>query len=679
MSRQPNRLAATEPHKFAGTEIDRSKPLSFRLNGRVIDGFAGDTVLSAVFAAGMETFGLRAGEPIGLSERFAPAVVPAASADDPVSALPMERMPALPGLDLVTLGSLRERLVAGGLLARLRHLLLGPSHTLNLRLEDPGALLGSWRDLQPATVLETGTLVIGAGVAGMSAAVAAATAGDKVILLERSPALGGDGRFFGAVENEEAPEAAIRRLTHELSQIENVSVLTRAEAFFLAGTTVRAHQVEIDGERAVPRALTIAAKRVVLATGALERRPVFPGNRAPGVSSATAAYRRATRYGVWLGRRALFNTSNNFGYRLALLAKDAGINVLRITDTRLNPQSRFVDFVKASGITLASGLVPKAAIPARSGLTGLSVGFAVAIEDIDQETTPIHTDQFIVAGNWQPELSLWLMAGGMCGWNAREGWLEARGGLEHVAVAGSAAGFRNNSACLQSGRLAIARLLGRHAGAIDDRQIDAVFETPDGRPPAAPHSAAGKCRSYLGGGAGFATRAPAGSRRESASVVAVQRQALEIDEVAASVQVGELPAEEAGAVASERCLGPGVIVDGGWRPSSPMGEANVAPAIPPYLSGRFGSKPQFSVVGAGDSRLFEIGCLIFQSSDEADPANAIGVIIGPAPDGRTGGLAILGKVPAGSGARLFVRDSGGPVPVELQERLKAEPPPDQSL
>ena len=53
MSRQPNRLAATESHKFAGTEIDRSKPLSFRLNGRVIDGFAGDTVLSAVLAAGI--------------------------------------------------------------------------------------------------------------------------------------------------------------------------------------------------------------------------------------------------------------------------------------------------------------------------------------------------------------------------------------------------------------------------------------------------------------------------------------------------------------------------------------------------------------------------------------------------------------------------------------------------
>jgi sarcosine oxidase subunit alpha len=676
VSRQPNRLAAAEPHKFAGTEIDRSKPLSFRLNGRVIDGFAGDTVLSAVLAAGIETFGLRAGEPIGLSERFAPAVVPAASTGNPAAALPMERMPALPGLDLVTLGSLRERLAAGGLLARLRHLLLGPSHTLDLRLEDPGALAGSWRDLQPTATLETGTVVIGGGVAGISAAAAAATAGDKVILLERTPVLGGDARFFGAVENEEAPDAAIRRLTLELSHMENVSVLTRTEAFFLAGTTVHAHQIEVDGGQAVPRALAIAAKRVVLATGALERRPVFPGNRAPGVSTATAAYHRATRYGVWLGRRALFNTSNNFGYRLALLAKDAGVNVLRITDTRLNPQSRFVDFVKASGITLASSLVPKAAIPAKSGLTGLSVGFAVAIEDIDQETTPIHADQFIVAGNWQPELSLWLMAGGRCGWNAREGWLEAQGGLEHVAVAGSAAGYRNNSACLQSGRTAIAHLLGRHVGAVDDRQIDPIFETPDGRPTAAPHGMAGKFRSYLGGGYSFATRAAATSRRESASVVALQRQALDLDEVAASVQVGELPAHDAGAVASERCLAPGVITDTGWRLPSPVGETEVAPAVPPYLAGRFGAKPQFATFGAADARLFEIGCLIFQSSDEANPASAVGVVIGPAPDGRGGGLAMLGKAPAGTGARLFVRDSGGPVPVELRERLKAEPSSD---
>ena len=672
MSRQPNRMSAEAAPKFAGVDIDRSKPLSFRLNGRVIDGFAGDTVLSALLAAGIETMGLRAGEPLGLSERFAPAVVPAASAGDPTAALPMERTPALPGLDLVTLGSLRERLASHSLTARLRRWLRGPGHTLNLRLDDPLALAGSWRDLQPRKVLDADTVVIGGGIAGMSAAVAAAAAGDRVILIERTPALGGNARYFGTVDGEEPPEAAIRRLSAHLSGLDNVSVLTCTEAFALAGTTVRAHQVQVEGDTLAPRSLTVEGKRVVLATGALECRPSFPGNRAPGVSDATAAYQRALRYGVWLGRRALFSTNNNFGYRLALLAKDAGIQVLRIADSRLNPQSRFVDFVKASGITLASSLVPMTAVPPKGGLPGLSVNFAVAIEGISQETAPIHADHLIIAGTWQPDLSLWLMAGGRCTWNARAGWLEARRGLDRVALAGSAAGYRNGSACVQSGQGAVAELHGRPARPIDDQQIDPIFESPDGHPLAGPVSVAGKFHAYLGSGFGLAARAAtANSKHGSALPTAAQRHALDLDELAGSVQAGELPPDEAGAVAGERCLGPGLIADMGWR-VPPAAAVAGAPEIPSYLAGRFGPRPQLCEVATADARLFETGCLIYSNSDETDPAKAVGVIVGPVPGKRSGGLALLGKAASGADARYFARDGGGTVPVSVAERLKTE-------
>lgn len=674
MSRQPNRLAAADTHKFSGAEIDRSRPLSFRLNGRQIEGFAGDTVLSAALASGIESVGLRGGEPIGLTERFAPAVMPAGPAGDPATALPMERMPALPGLDLVTLGSLRERIAAAGPLARLRHLLLGPGRSLNLRLDDPDIVGGAWRDLQPQTTLETDTLVIGGGLAGMTAAATAAAAGETVVLVERRPMLGGDARFFGTKENEEPPEAAIARLCAQLSQMQSVTTLTRTEAHGLSGTTVRAHQIEVHNGRATPRALVINAKRVVLATGAFERLPVFPGNRSPGIGGAVAAFHRADRYGIWLGKRTLFNTPHNFGYRLALLAKDAGVQVERITDARVNPQSRFIDFCKASGITLAGGLVPKAAIPARSGLSGVSVRFAVAIEDISQETAPIQADQFVAAGGWQPELSLWLMAGGRCGWSVRAGWLDGVGELDGVKLAGSAAGFRNSSACMQSGRSAVGELLGRPPVAVDDRQIEAIYESPDGPTPVNPRRDAGKSRAFLGSGFGFAARILAASRRDPASVVAAHPQALELDEVVAAVQVGKIPQGEAGLVATEHCLGPGVIANSGWRVSPPPIETQAIPAPPNYLAGRFGPKPQLSVVGVADARFFEPGCLIFLSSDENDPLKAVGVIIGPAPGGRSGGLAMVGKAPTGIGTKLFVRDTSGLVPVELLERLKAEPP-----
>jgi sarcosine oxidase subunit alpha len=673
VSRQPNRLPAADTHKLSGTEIDRSKPLSFRLNGRQIEGFAGDTVLSAVLASGVEAVGLRAGEPIGLTERFAPAVLPAGSAADPATALPMDRMPALPGLDLVTLGSLRERIAAAGPLAKLRHLLVGPGRSLNLRLDDPALLGGAWRELAPRTTIDTDTVIVGGGVAGMTAAATAAAAGEIVVLVERRPALGGDARFFGTIEGEEAPDTAIARLSAQLAQMPSVTVLTRTEAYGLAGATIRAHQVEVQNGRASGRSLLINAKRIVLATGAFERLPVFPGNRSPRIGGAAAAFHRADRYGVWLGKSTLFNTPHNFGYRLALLAKDAGMEVERITDARVNPQSRFIDFCKASGITLAGGLAPTAAVPAKGRPGGLSVHFAVTIEDISQQTAPIHADQFIAGGGWQPELSLWLTAGGGCAWDAAAGSLQAQGKLEAVALAGAAAGFRNSSACMLSGRSKVGELLGRPPLDIEDRQIEAIYETPDGPTPVNPARETGKGRAFLGSGFGLAARTLTKSRREPASVVTVHPQTLELEEVAAAIQVGDIPRSEAAIVAAERCLGPGMITGSNWRPPSPVAQESPIAAPPAYLTGRFGPSPQLSIVGVGDARFFEPGCLIFLRSDDTDPAKAVGVIIGRAPGGRSGGLAMVGKPPTGVGARLYVRDTSGPVPVELLERLKAEP------
>lgn len=673
MTHQPNRLAAAaHSHKFAGTEIDRSSPLAFRLNGRLVEGFAGDTVLSAVLASGIDAVGMRGGEPIGLSECFAPAVIPAGSTNA-AAALPMQRMPALPDLDLVTLGSLGERIAAAvAPLARLRHLLFGPGRSLNLRLDDPGTLAGSWRELQPQSRLDADVVIVGGGVAGMSAAAAAAAAGEVAVLIERRPMLGGAARFFGAVESEEPPDAAIARLSAQLAQMPGVTVLTRTEAHGIAGTIVFAHQVEVDGRRAAGRALRIEARRIVLATGAFERLPVFPGNRTAGIGGGLAAFQLADGYGVWPGKRALFHTTHNFSYRLALLAHDAGIRVERITDARVDPQSRFIDFCKASGITLAGGLVPMEAAPARSGLSGVAVRFAVAIEGIALEAPPIHADRFIVAGGWQPELSLWLMAGGKCRWNARTGWLEAEGSCENVVLAGAAAGFRNNSACMHSGRSAIAGLLGRPATVIDDRQIEAIYETPDGSMPACAKREAGRTRAYLGAGFGLAERRVAHRRREPMSALAAHPLAFDLDEVAAAVQLGDVPEADAGVVASERCLGRRTIVDSGWRLPVPAEEPSEAMAPPAYLTGRFGPRPQLATVGAGDGRFFEPGCLIFLSSDQTDPGKAVGVIVGPAPGGCSGGLAMIGKVPGGIGTRLFVRDSSGPVPVELLDRPKAE-------
>ena len=64
MKGQPNRLGVTPQHHLQGSVVDRSRPLQFQLDGRLVSGFAGDTVLSALLASGVDTIGQRGGGPL---------------------------------------------------------------------------------------------------------------------------------------------------------------------------------------------------------------------------------------------------------------------------------------------------------------------------------------------------------------------------------------------------------------------------------------------------------------------------------------------------------------------------------------------------------------------------------------------------------------------------------------
>lgn len=478
------------------------------------------------------------------------------------------------------------------------------------------------------------------------------------MLLERRLALGGDARFFGTVGEEAAPEATIAALTDKIAATAGITVLNGTEGMVLAGTRLRAHQVRTTGGRLESRVLAVHARRVVLATGAAERLPVFPGNRMPGVVGALEAFQRAERYGVWRSGRALFATPHNFAYRLALLAADAGITVTRVADTRPAPQSRFVDFCKASGITLAAGLVPRSVEALRGG-DGLSVGFAVAIEYAGGDAATVTTDLLVAAGGWQPRLALWLIAGGGSRYDERQRWLAATGELEDIALAGSAAGWRSSTACLASAEAAVAGLLGRKAGPVEEYEVDAIYESKPAPTPLAPWRA-GRI-AFLDRGHGFTPR-PHAESRQAQAMQPVQMGTLGLGDVAAFVEVGAIRVEDAGIIAAERCLTGGDIEDSGWRVTRAPADADT---VPVYLRGLFGAKPQVVVVRAGDARRFEVGCRLYPNSGASDPDAAIGVVIGPAPDGQPGARVLADRTALGAASALFVRDTSGAVAVTV--------------
>src|SRR5690606_42131842 len=121
-------------------------------------------------------------------------------------------------------------------------------------------------------------------------------------------------------------------------------------------------------------------------------------------------------------------------YGLAMLASDAAIPIAPIFDGRPQRVSRFIVSSRAHCIVHSPGTAPAVAGIARGGGT-LSV-------DGDQADAPaMVTERLLVCGGWQPDLTLWHIAGGASQWHHGHDRLEAVGTLDAIALAGRAAGY----------------------------------------------------------------------------------------------------------------------------------------------------------------------------------------------------------------------------------------------
>ncbi|WIJ24356.1 FAD-dependent oxidoreductase [Devosia sp. RR2S18] len=649
MKGQPGRLIADGRTPLAGAAIERDTPLRFQLNGRTINGFFGDTVLSAVLASGLDFAGTWRGASVALGERHAPPIALAAS---PSGALPMDRTPAVNDAEFITLDQARTP----RLWTRARNL-LSRSRSLDLELERPEAMQLPWLSAPAEPGPRADLLVIGGGVAGMTAALAAAKAGERVILLERTPLLGGHSRLFGRQDGEETPDEAIARLSAAISATDAITVVTRAEAISVRAGTVRAHVVENAGSEPAAQVHDYSAKHIIIATGALERLPIFPGNRVPGVVTSQEALALAHHYGVWRGKAAVFATVTNPAYRLAMLAHDAGIAIHRIFDARPHPHSRFIEFSKAYGIRLAPGILPAAASLAPRS-RGLIVQPKLSMDGYERVEPTVTADRLVVSGGWQPDLTLWHMAGGESQWSGDQQRLEAVGSLAGVALAGSAAGYLSRHACLQSGEDAVAQLLGRQRLMAEERLIDPLYETPDGGTPITT-GASDDAPAFLDGGRRYMP-APQEKRkgwrgwlsrrsRVAPWSLADTPKPLDIIDIAAGVQLGLIPPESAGVVALERV--PMIAVD---RTPPAQAADTAVPTVPSFLAGRFGSDAGLWLVSPLEPRQLEPGALLHEHEEVRDPALAIGVVLRPV---ENGGVALLSlSVRAGQIISLRAQD-----------------------
>src|ERR1700691_2008996 len=174
-------------------------------------------------------------------------------------------------------------------------------------------------------------LVVGAGAAGLSAAVAAAQQGARVLIVCAAPQPGGSLGWRA----DPLCESLLAR-----ASLLGVELLTRTVAFGIYDHNLVAARQElppgVNGPnregRLIERLFKIRARTVVSATGAIERPMVFPDNDRPGVMLAGAVEKYAFAYGVACGRRAVIVANCDHAYTVARSLDRAGINVVGIVD-----------------------------------------------------------------------------------------------------------------------------------------------------------------------------------------------------------------------------------------------------------------------------------------------------------------------------------------------------------
>jgi len=410
-----------------GGRIDRSRLLSFTLDGTRINGFAGDTLASAMLANGVALVGrsfkyhrprglMAAGieEPNGLltlgeGGRQEPNIP--ATMTDLVEGLVARRQNGWPSVefDLMAVNSLASPLLTAGFYYKT---FMGPTR-------------GSWMFYEPyirkAAGLGEGTyepdpdryetrnefadvLVVGAGPAGLAAALTAGRSGARVVLVEQDSDLGGS-LLSEPIENVAATWLHQRKT--ELQDLPNVRALTRTTAFGLYdGNTValieRRDHLSPDPKKGEARQIvvTLRARAIVFATGAIERPLVFPNNDRPGVMLASAARSYLNRFAVAPGKRAIVATNNDSAYRAAF---DLAANGLAVTiaDLRGEIDEKLRAIAARHGIELRAGTAildiegGKAVKAARLGPVGRSDA---------GELRPC--DLVCISGGWSPTVHL---------------------------------------------------------------------------------------------------------------------------------------------------------------------------------------------------------------------------------------------------------------------------------
>ncbi|WP_420584154.1 sarcosine oxidase subunit alpha family protein [Ruegeria sp.] len=466
----------TQSNRLDGGQIDRNTSVSFRFDGRSYTAHPGDTLASALLANDVRLIGrsfkyhrprglLTAGseEPNGMVElRTGTRKEPNTRATtiemfDGLEARSQNRWPSLK-FDALAVNDLFSNFLSAGFYYKT---FMWPAAFWE-KLYEPmirrAAGLGSLSMEADPDEYDKGfrhcdLLIIGAGPAGLMAALTAGRAGSDVILADEDFALGGRLNSETFAMGDLSAADWVTQAVAELSSMPNVRLMSRTTVIGAFDHGIYG-AVERTGDHlptlpaGKPRQILwrIYTQKALLCAGATERPIAFENNDRPGVMMASALRTYANRFAVTASQRVAIFTNNDDGHRTAADLHAKGVKIAAVVDVRDDaPTSYDYEVLKGGQVVDTKG---------RLGLSFVEVAMP------DGSTRTLDCGALGVSGGWNPNVHLTCHQRGRPVWNeAMAAFVPGAELPAGMSVAGAANGIMSTRGALQSGAEGAAKAL----------------------------------------------------------------------------------------------------------------------------------------------------------------------------------------------------------------------------
>ena len=457
----------SQKNRLTGGQIDRSQTLSFSFDNKTYHGHPGDTLASALLANGVRLMGRsfkyhrpRGVLTAGSEEPNALVELRSGARQEPnTRATTVELFDGLRAKSQNRLGPLQFDLLA--LNDRISPFLTAGFYYKTFmwpaafweKIYEPiirkaaglGALsLKDDPDTYDKGFLHCDLLIIGAGPAGLAAALTAGRAGAQVILADE------DFRMGGRLNSETHPlgdvtgAAWAAATCAELASLPNVRLMSRTTVIGafdhgIYGAVERVSDHVHTPDPGKPRQILwrIYTKRTVLAAGAIERPIAFDNNDRPGIMLGSAVRSYVNRFGAAPAKRIAIFTNNDEGHQTARDLRAQGIAIAAVVDVRTGVP-RHEDYEVLRGEVIDT--------KGRLGLTFADVRLA------DGTIRTLECGALAVSGGWNPNVHLTCHQRGRPTWDAGLAAFVPGDDLPPgMRVAGAARGHMSTAGALQTG------------------------------------------------------------------------------------------------------------------------------------------------------------------------------------------------------------------------------------